>query len=79
LSRRLRAGEAVGYGNAFVASKDTWIATVPVGYGDGYLYAFQKKPNALSTDSGLICRHCLHGRNNDRSWQLVFPEESKLR
>lgn len=30
------AGETVGYGRTWTAPRDTWIATVPVGYGDGY-------------------------------------------
>ncbi len=30
------AGESVGYGQAFVAKKDTTIAVVAIGYGDGY-------------------------------------------
>ncbi len=29
-------GETVGYGRTWTAPRDTWIATVPVGYGDGY-------------------------------------------
>jgi alanine racemase len=29
------AGESVGYGRRFVAERDTWIATLPIGYGDG--------------------------------------------
>jgi alanine racemase len=33
--KRTRAGESAGYGRRFVASRDTWIATVPIGYGDG--------------------------------------------
>jgi alanine racemase len=32
----LAAGESVGYGRRFVAQQPTWIATVPVGYGDGW-------------------------------------------
>lgn len=32
----IRAGETVGYGRTWTAPRDTWIATVPVGYGDGY-------------------------------------------
>jgi len=32
----LREGEAVGYGGAYVCSKDTRIGVVAVGYGDGY-------------------------------------------
>jgi alanine racemase len=30
-----RAGESAGYGRRFVAERDTWIGTIPVGYGDG--------------------------------------------
>jgi alanine racemase len=30
-----RAGESAGYGRRFVAERDTWIAAIPVGYGDG--------------------------------------------
>ena len=32
----IRAGETVSYGRTWTAERDTWIATVPVGYGDGY-------------------------------------------
>ncbi|HVW18676.1 MAG TPA: alanine racemase [Solirubrobacteraceae bacterium] len=28
-------GETVGYGRRFVASEETYVATVPIGYGDG--------------------------------------------
>jgi len=34
--RRLRAGESTGYGRRFVATEDTWIGIVPVGYADGF-------------------------------------------
>jgi alanine racemase len=34
--KRVSAGAAVSYGRTWVAAQDTWIATVPVGYGDGY-------------------------------------------
>ena len=30
-----RPGESAGYGRRFVASKPVWLATVPIGYGDG--------------------------------------------
>jgi alanine racemase len=30
-----RGGESVGYGRRFVAARDTWIATLPIGYADG--------------------------------------------
>jgi alanine racemase len=34
--KQVAAGETVGYGRTWTAPRDTWIATVPVGYGDGY-------------------------------------------
>lgn len=33
---RLRPGDSVSYGREYVASKPTWIATIPLGHGDGY-------------------------------------------
>ncbi len=34
--KRIRAGEGVSYGLIWLAPRDTVIATLPVGYGDGY-------------------------------------------
>ena len=34
--KQVEEGETVGYGRTWTAPCDTWIATVPVGYGDGY-------------------------------------------
>ena len=34
--KRARKGESAGYGRRFVAEQDTWIGTIPIGYGDGY-------------------------------------------
>jgi alanine racemase len=33
---RLRPGDSVSYGRAYVATNPTWIATIPLGHGDGY-------------------------------------------
>lgn len=30
-----RPGESAGYGRRFIADRDTWIGTVPIGYADG--------------------------------------------
>jgi alanine racemase len=35
--QRLPAGEAVSYGHRYRLDRDAWIATVPIGYADGYL------------------------------------------
>jgi alanine racemase len=34
--KQIRAGDTVGYGRTWTAPTDTWIATVPVGYADGF-------------------------------------------
>ncbi|HEY1457833.1 MAG TPA: alanine racemase [Solirubrobacteraceae bacterium] len=34
--KRCAAGESTGYGRRFVAPRDTHLAVLPVGYGDGY-------------------------------------------
>ena len=34
--KRVAAGETVGYGRTWTAPTERWIATLPVGYGDGY-------------------------------------------
>ena len=34
--RRLDAGESAGYGRRWRAAEPTWLATVPIGYGDGW-------------------------------------------
>jgi alanine racemase len=33
--KRAASGESAGYGRRFIANGDTWIGTVPIGYGDG--------------------------------------------
>ncbi len=33
--KRAAPGESAGYGRRFVAERETWIGTIPVGYGDG--------------------------------------------
>lgn len=38
--KKITKGETVGYGRAGVASRDMRIATIPIGYADGYLRAF---------------------------------------
>jgi len=43
----IHTGETVGYGRHFAAEQDTVIATLPVGYADGYRRAFTNKANVL--------------------------------
>ena len=34
--KRCEAQESAGYGRRFVAERDTWLAVLPIGYGDGW-------------------------------------------
>ncbi len=36
----VKAGESVGYGGTFVADKDIRVATIPIGYADGFVRAY---------------------------------------
>jgi alanine racemase len=49
--KRLPAGHAVGYGETFHTTRDSDIATLPVGYADGY--------NRLLSNRGHVL---VHGR-----------------
>ncbi|HEY1522413.1 MAG TPA: alanine racemase [Solirubrobacteraceae bacterium] len=40
-------GESVGYGRTFTAERETNIATVPIGYADGYVRALSNNSDAL--------------------------------
>jgi alanine racemase len=40
-------GESAGYGRRWVASGETWIATVPIGYGDGIRRALSNNGDVL--------------------------------
>jgi alanine racemase len=33
--KRARPGDSAGYGRQFVAERETWLGTLPIGYGDG--------------------------------------------
>jgi alanine racemase len=45
--RRLAAGERVSYGHRYELARDAWIATVPVGYADGYPRLASSRADAL--------------------------------
>jgi alanine racemase len=42
-----RAGDSAGYGRRFVADRDTWLATLPIGYGDGIRRALSSNCDVL--------------------------------
>ena len=47
---RLRPGDGVSYGRQYVAARPTWIATIPLGHGDGYSRGAVKGAKVLVGD-----------------------------
>ena len=39
--KKIPAGTSIGYGREFIAEKDSVIATLPLGYADGYIRAYK--------------------------------------
>jgi alanine racemase len=52
--KRLPAGERVSYGHRYELARDAWIATVAVGYADGYPRAASSRADVLI--AGHRCR-----------------------
>jgi alanine racemase len=47
LLKRVPAGETIGYGCTFEASRDSVIATLPIGYHDGYMRGLSNRANVI--------------------------------
>jgi alanine racemase len=45
--RRVQSGESVGYGRRWRAEQPTWIATAPIGYGDGWRRGLSNNADVL--------------------------------
>jgi alanine racemase len=45
--KRAQPGDSAGYGRRFIAERETWIATLPVGYGDGVRRALTNNCDVL--------------------------------
>ena len=45
--KRCGARESAGYGRQFVAERDTWLAVLPFGYGDGWRRALSNNADVL--------------------------------
>ncbi|MDR1619825.1 MAG: alanine racemase [Clostridiales bacterium] len=58
--KTIRPGDTVSYGRTYTAPKDRRIATIPIGYGDGYMRCMSHKANVLLHGKrapvvGVIC------------------------
>lgn len=45
--KRVSAGTSIGYGRTWAAPRDTWIATIPAGYADGFNRLFSNRGRVL--------------------------------
>ena len=58
--RQSAQGEGVSYGRTHIVEEPTWLATLPVGYADGYPRALSNRAEALigrarCRQVGLVC------------------------
>jgi len=58
--KSVREGDSVSYGRTFVCRKDSLIATLPVGYADGYCRRFSNRAEVLvrgrrAKVAGVVC------------------------
>ena len=47
LLKRVPKGEKLGYGGTFETTRDSVIATIPIGYDDGYRRAFSNRSRVI--------------------------------
>jgi alanine racemase len=58
--KTVRGGDSVSYGRTFICPKDSLIATLPIGYADGYLRRFSNRAEVLvrgrrAPVAGIVC------------------------
>ena len=57
--KKISAGTSIGYGREFVAARDSMIATLPIGYADGYIRAYKnfhvEIRGKLAPIAGRVC------------------------
>ena len=57
--KKISAGVSIGYGREFVAKRDSLIATLPLGYADGYIRAYKnfhvEIRGQLAPIAGRVC------------------------
>lgn len=71
--KRVPAGQPISYGATYVTDKDTWIATVPIGYADGWLRRYQSIPVLVQ---GHFCP--VLGRINMDQMMIALPYPVEL-
>jgi alanine racemase len=71
--KKITAGTRVGYGLTWSAPEDTWIATIPVGYADGFNRLFSNRGRVLvgGRSCPVVGRVCM-----DQTMVDLGPETS---
>lgn len=69
--KQVEAGTSIGYGRTWVAPERTWIATIPVGYADGFNRLFSNRGRVLigGRSYPIVGRVCM-----DQSMVNLGPE-----
>jgi alanine racemase len=59
--KKVTAGTSLGYGRTWVAPEDTWIATIPAGYADGFNRLFSNRGRVLMNGKSypVVGRVCM--------------------
>jgi len=69
--KKVAAGTSIGYGRTWIAPQDTWIATLPAGYADGFNRLFSNRGRVLINGRSypVVGRVCM-----DQSMVNLGPE-----
>ncbi len=69
--KKVAAGTSIGYGRTWLAPEDTWIATFPAGYADGFNRSFSNRGRVLINGRSypVVGRVCM-----DQSMSSLGPE-----
>lgn len=59
--KKVTAGTSIGYGRTWIAPQDTWIATIPAGYADGFNRLFSNRGRVLVRGASypIVGRVCM--------------------
>ncbi len=76
----LHAGDRISYGGTFTADRDMRIATLGVGYADGFLRAFSKGGKVLinGTEAPIVGRICMDQCMVDIGENEVHPGDAAI-
>ena len=79
--KEIEEGTAVSYGGTFIADKKMKVATIPLGYGDGYRRSLSNKGYVLINGKkanilGKVCMDQLIGKSGDK--EITVEELASL-